>query len=211
MNICSLFTAMITFYTSVRRNICSTALRGSFLQPHATGLWHRGQKLYFRISFSTAQCLHTLHIQNWYSWMGRPVTMHMGNFPSELKARMRKAHRSSSVLAPELKKKSKRNSRPPLNAPFRGSPALQRAAVLGRIAAEDLQGQVLVELPLPSIQTLQGLQLDEGLRTRAERPVDRGTEGQQGVDLHHGDDVLVLSQVQNFFQGMKKAWLYKFQ
>lgn len=85
-----------------------------------------------------------------------------------------------------------------LNAPVRGPPALQRAAVLGRMAGEDLQGQVLVELPLRPVQTLQGLQLDEGLRAGAERPADCGAEGQQGVDLHHGDDVLVLSQIKSF-------------
>lgn len=76
----------------------------TFLQPHATGLWHSGQKLYLRISFSTAQCLHTLHIQNWYSWMGRPVTMHMGNFPSELKDTTRKRRKRSE--SPWRRKKS---------------------------------------------------------------------------------------------------------
>lgn len=176
--------------------------RDVFLQPHATGLWHSGQKLYLRISFSTAQCLHTLHIQNWYSWMGRPVTMHMGNFPSELKARTRKDTQEvskSELLAADFLIGSKRNSLPSLNAPFWWPPALQRAAVLWRMAGKDLQGQVLVELLLPSVQTLQGLQLDEGLRTRAERPVDCGAQGQQGVDLHYGDDVLILSKVQSFF------------
>lgn len=69
---------------------------------------------------------------------------------------------------------------------------------------EDLQGQILIELLLSRVQTLQGLQLDEGLRACAESPVHCGTEGEQGVDLHHGDDVLVLTQVKGFKKKKKE-------
>lgn len=57
---------------------------------YVTVLWHSGQKLYLLIWCSWAQCLHTLHIQDWYSWIGWPVAMHMGNFPSVLKEREKK-------------------------------------------------------------------------------------------------------------------------
>lgn len=70
---------------------------------------------------------------------------------------------------------------------------------------EDLQGQILVELLLSRVQTLQGLQLDEGLRACAESPVHCGAEGEQGVDLHHGDDVLVLTQVKGFKRKKRKT------
>ncbi|TNN52029.1 hypothetical protein EYF80_037744 [Liparis tanakae] len=58
----------------------------------------------------------------------------------------------------------------------------------------DLQGQVLVGLPLVQVQALQGLQLDEGLRARAEGPVGCSADGEQRVDLHRRDDVLILTQ-----------------
>lgn len=71
-------------------------------RPHATGLWHSGQKLCLRISFSSAQCLHTLHIQNWYSWIGRPVTMHMGNFPSDLKVRKTNKKKETEISCQKI-------------------------------------------------------------------------------------------------------------
>lgn len=74
------------------------------LRFHVTVLWHSGQKLYLLISCSWAQCLHTLHIQAWYSWMGWPVAMHMGNFPSLLKEEkdhetsLLKSHNSTEIF-----------------------------------------------------------------------------------------------------------------
>lgn len=48
-----------------------------------TGVWHRGQVWRWEISDSNARCLHALHIQNWYSIRGRPVTMQAGNLVSQ--------------------------------------------------------------------------------------------------------------------------------
>lgn len=52
---------------------------------YPTGEWQRGQKLCCVTSCSKAQCLHTLHIQNWYSDIILPVTIQVGNLPSGLR------------------------------------------------------------------------------------------------------------------------------
>lgn len=100
------------------------------------------------------------------------------------------------------------------SSPVWWSVFLHGDAVLWGVVGEDLQGQVLVKLPLLRVQTLQGLQLDEGLRTRAEGPVGCRADGEQRVDLHGWDDVLVLTQVKGFRWwnreelDFKSFWLY---
>lgn len=59
-------------------------------------------------------------------------------------------------------------------SPLGGREQLRPAAV---VLGEDLQGQVLVLLPLRGAQALQGLQLDEGLRALSEAPVGRAANG----------------------------------
>lgn len=74
------------FGSYISEILCLKFYEATDIEPQVSGLWHRGQQLYLLISCSRAQCLHTLHIQNWY-WMGRPVTMQVGSFPSPLRER----------------------------------------------------------------------------------------------------------------------------
>ena len=51
---------------------------------HHTMVWHSGQVRLCEISDWVARCLQCPHIQNWYSRIGRPVTMQVGYLVSQL-------------------------------------------------------------------------------------------------------------------------------
>ena len=71
-------------YTPRQKECNGYSLTGGRLSIVYTGVWHRGQVCRWEISVSKARCLQALHIQNWYSIRGRPVTIQAGNLVSQL-------------------------------------------------------------------------------------------------------------------------------